>query len=59
MVASKQKQTTLAVLFGGQKSTHRHCPLPRLSQINAELVLMEALGEAEEDKQLDDREKLI
>ena len=51
--ASKWKQTTLAVLFGGQKE----CP-SRLSpaEVDAESVLMEALAEAEEDGRLDDGE---
>ncbi|KIM91303.1 hypothetical protein PILCRDRAFT_521 [Piloderma croceum F 1598] len=51
--ALKRKQTTLAVLFGGQKERPS-----RLSpaEVDAELVLMEALAEAEEDEQLDDGE---
>jgi hypothetical protein len=51
--ASKWKQTTLAVLFGGQKERPS-----RLSpaEVDAESVLMEALAEAEEDGRLDDGE---
>jgi hypothetical protein len=49
----KWKQTTLAVLFGGQKQ-----PPSRLvpAEIDAESALMEALAEAQEDLRPDDGE---
>ena len=51
--ASKLKQTMLAVLFSGQKEcASQFSP----AEVDAESVLMEALAEAEEDKQLDDGE---
>jgi hypothetical protein len=51
--ASKWKQTTLAVLFGGQKE--RASQLSP-AEVDTESVLMEALAEAEEDERLDDGE---
>ena len=49
----KWKPMTLAILFGGQKQ-----PPSRLSpaEIDAELALMQALAEVEEDEWLDDGE---
>jgi hypothetical protein len=49
----KWKPTTLVILFGGQKQ-----PPSQLSpvEIDAELALMQALAEVEEDEWLDDGE---